>query len=226
MARVLLENVTKKFDEVVAVKNVHLEVNDMTTLIQVFAAIFCVFMLYNAFINFRKRKIGRYDFILWLFIWGAAMFASLFPEVLYLGSFFEVFGILRALDLFVIVGFLVTFSILFYIHTHLRKLEERQKKIVTETIPESITETEPSAGDTTSSAESTTDSQETDTSETTPSEYITEIEIYLDGDQENGIFLGKADYNLPSTEAGLIYGNDFADSGFKLKYENRITAAG
>jgi len=105
----------------------------MITPIQILAAIFCVFMLYNAFINFKKKKIGRNDFVLWLLIWSSAIFASLFPEVLYLGSFFEVFGILRALDLFVIVGFLVRFSILFYIHTHLRKLEERQKKIVTET---------------------------------------------------------------------------------------------
>ena len=47
-------------------------------------------------------------------------------------------------------------------------------------------------------------------------EDISEIEIYLDGDRESGIFLGNAVYCMTSEEAFMIYGEDFSESGFLL----------
>jgi Tol biopolymer transport system component len=79
------------------------------------------------------------------------------------------------------------------------------------------------SGTAASSETSNTSSQATDTaSETTAaplSEKVEDIQIYLDGDKNNGIFLGKADYGLPSSGAALIYGKDFADFGFNLKFD-------
>ena len=49
---------------------------------------------------------------------------------------------------------------------------------------------------------------------------ISEIEIYLDGDRENGIYLGEASYGLTSKEAYTIYGEDFSESGFLFTMEN------
>jgi Tol biopolymer transport system component len=76
---------------------------------------------------------------------------------------------------------------------------------------------------TTASSETTDTSQTSGTAaETTAaplSEKVEDIEIYLDGDKNNGIFLGKADYGLPSSDAALIYGEDFADFGFNLKFD-------
>ncbi len=51
-------------------------------------------------------------------------------------------------------------------------------------------------------------------------EGIQEIEIYLDGDRDNGIFLGKANYGLTSKEAFDIYGEDFSESGFLFAVDN------
>ena len=51
------------------------------------------------------------------------------------------------------------------------------------------------------------------------SDKVENIEIYLDGEKGSGIFLGKADYGLPSSDAALIYGEDFADFGFNLKFD-------
>ncbi len=53
-----------------------------------------------------------------------------------------------------------------------------------------------------------------------PPEDITKIEIYLDGDKNNGIFLGEAVYGLSSKEAFLIYGDKAADSGYVLVWDN------
>lgn len=73
----------------------------------------------------------------------------------------------------------------------------------------------------TSSVQSTPESMAQGTSaETTPgtlSENIEKIEIYLDGNKESGIFLGNADIGLPSSDAALIYGEEFTNFGFDLK---------
>jgi len=59
-----------------------------------------------------------------------------------------------------------------------------------------------------------------DKEETEDFENISKIEIYLDGDRENGIFLGEAEYGLPSEELSLIYGKNFLHSGFSLLSES------
>jgi hypothetical protein len=51
-------------------------------------------------------------------------------------------------------------------------------------------------------------------------EDIAAVEIYLDGNRENGIFLGEAEYGITSEEASMIYGEDFSDSGFLLSLDN------
>ncbi|MBM3708793.1 MAG: hypothetical protein FJW61_00020 [Actinobacteria bacterium] len=82
--------------------------------------------------------------------------------------------------------------------------------------------------ETTGTELSTTDTSQTTAETTTPEtseityestdESIRNIEIYLDGDRENGIYLGEAEYGLESSEAALIYGPDFSNFGFKLKF--------
>ena len=96
--------------------------------IQAIAAIFCLFMLYNVFINFKKKQITKMDFLFWCVLWISVIFASLFPNML--DSLFEVLGIFRALDLFVIIAFLLVFSITYYMQKTLRKVEHRQKEII------------------------------------------------------------------------------------------------
>lgn len=92
-----------------------------------------------------------------------------------------------------------------------------------ETTPGGIIDTgaEESSVSATSSVQGTSESTSEETSvQTTPetlSENIEKIEIYLDGNKENGIFLGNADIGLPSSDAALIYGEDFANFGFDLK---------
>jgi TolB protein len=79
---------------------------------------------------------------------------------------------------------------------------------------------ETSASDTTSiqgTSESAAEETSTETTPETLSENIEKIEIYLDGNKENGVFLGEADMGLPSNDAAQIYGEDFANYGFDLK---------
>jgi len=49
---------------------------------------------------------------------------------------------------------------------------------------------------------------------------ISVIEVYLDGDRNNGIFLGEAVYGRTSKEAFMIYGQDFSETGYILAMDN------
>lgn len=51
-------------------------------------------------------------------------------------------------------------------------------------------------------------------------EKVTAIEIYLDGNRDDGIFLGEAKYGLTSKDTFRIYGEDFSQSGFLLASNN------
>lgn len=62
-------------------------------------------------------------------------------------------------------------------------------------------------------------STESDKSEEETSENGT-IEFYLDGDRENGTYLGKTTCNIECPETLQLYGEDFKNTGFKFIREN------
>jgi len=46
------------------------------------------------------------------------------------------------------------------------------------------------------------------------------VRIYLDGDMENGIYLGAASYGTASSRAAELYGPDLADTGFSFRWKD------
>jgi len=91
-----------------------------------------------------------------------------------------------------------------------------------------VAETAQSSADTISEGASTatteTASTETvppleTTGPTQPDENIREIQIFLDGDKDNGIAMGKATYELDSPDAAQTYGQDFSKFGFSLDFD-------
>ncbi|MHB1345984.1 MAG: TolB family protein [Candidatus Humimicrobiaceae bacterium] len=73
----------------------------------------------------------------------------------------------------------------------------------------------------TQTTENTIDETTSSLSEGEKSSNIEKIEVYLDGTRENGgIFLGEAQYGLPSSETAALYGEKFANSGYSLKWKN------
>ena len=83
--------------------------------------------------------------------------------------------------------------------------------------PPSTTESEQT--DITIEEESEPVTKEEATQEEPDQEKISTIEIYLDGDRDNGIFLGEAAYGMTSKEAFTFYGENFSDTGFLLVKE-------
>ena len=46
------------------------------------------------------------------------------------------------------------------------------------------------------------------------------VKIYLDGDRDNGIYLGAATYGIESSRAAELYGTEFKETGFKFEWKN------
>jgi TolB protein len=126
------------------------------------------------------------------------------------------------MKILIIILIILFLSVAIFFGVMLIKKSTNDKKVASETTVEPTSEMTTTTEETTSTVTTGTTSTETVPGTTAvASENITEVEIYLDGDKANGIFLGKAEYNLPSADTELIYGKDFANSGFKLKFENK-----
>src|SRR3989338_7482009 len=92
--------------------------------IQVFAAIFGLFMIYLTYFYFKRKDLSTNDFILWLGVWLVFLWGILFPENL---DFFmyNILGVISVVQLFTIFGFIFFSIIIFYMYKTVRKSQRK-----------------------------------------------------------------------------------------------------
>jgi len=96
--------------------------------IQILSLLFACFMLYVAFIHFKKTNLTRVEFSLWVAIWSVFIFFALFPRVLdpLLARLF----IFRAMDLLMIVAFMILTYLGFQNHIGIKSLQRQHRSLV------------------------------------------------------------------------------------------------
>ncbi len=92
--------------------------------IQIIGILFGFFMIYYTFLNYKRKEFTVKEYGFWLVLWAAFIIITLFPE--FLDPVLKSLNIVRALDFFIIIGFLFVIGIIFYTYTIVRK---NQKKI-------------------------------------------------------------------------------------------------
>ncbi len=92
--------------------------------IQILGTFFGLFMVYYTFLHFKRKEFTLKEFTFWLFSWIIFIYVSLFPTTL--DFIVEKLSLTRAMDLFIIAGFMVMIAIFFYTYTLVRI---NQKKI-------------------------------------------------------------------------------------------------
>ena len=97
--------------------------------IQVFAAIFGLFMIYLTYFYFKRKDLSTNDFILWLGVWLVFLWGILFPENL---DFFmyNILGVISVVQLFTIFGFMFFSIIIFYMYKTVRKSQRKLEQLV------------------------------------------------------------------------------------------------
>jgi hypothetical protein len=92
--------------------------------IQVIGLIFALVMMYLIFLNFKRQEVRVGEFIFWIAVWCGFIALIFLPRLV--RPLLESLHIVRALDLFIIVGFM--FLIAFHFVTY-RIVRKNQRKV-------------------------------------------------------------------------------------------------
>ncbi|MBS3103271.1 DUF2304 domain-containing protein [Candidatus Woesearchaeota archaeon] len=99
--------------------------------IQIIGILFGFFMMYYTFLHYKRKEFTMREYGFWLILWALFIVITLFPDIL--DPILKSLSIARALDFFIIIGFLFLIGMIFYTYTNVRanqkKLEEVVRKI-------------------------------------------------------------------------------------------------
>lgn len=100
----------------------------MITGFGVIGLVFLLVMVYLTYIEYKKSRLTKINFAIWLFFWLlAAILVILQP---YVNSIISEFNIVRVLDLYMILGFMFLFYVVFYLFVVVKKSERRVEELV------------------------------------------------------------------------------------------------
>lgn len=91
--------------------------------LQFIAIAFALVMIYFAYINFRKGEINRFEFLIWIVMWGSAMVIVIFPETL--RKVAQTFQIARLLDLLIAGGFVLVSIMVSIAYIRTKRIEKK-----------------------------------------------------------------------------------------------------
>lgn len=96
--------------------------------IQIVAAVFALGMMYQAYLNFRRRDLTLTGFSLWAVLWVGLLAVSLLPG--FFQNFISVAHVARLLDLVTILGLLALTGISYRLYIAVRGLEKKISALV------------------------------------------------------------------------------------------------
>lgn len=102
----------------------------MITGLQLVAIVFALIMIYLAYLNYRRREIGKIEFISWWTIWVGATIIIIFPGLLQ--GFASTFFITRVFDFMVIGGFILVITLAYKAYIKSKSLERKIEGLVRE----------------------------------------------------------------------------------------------
>ncbi len=98
--------------------------------IQFLGLIFGLLMAYLSFLHYKRREFGKIQFISWEIIWFGFILVIIFPKIT--NVLFQELGIGRAMDFFIIIGFLFFTFLTFFSYTNINKIKASLEKQVRE----------------------------------------------------------------------------------------------
>ena len=96
--------------------------------IQILGILFGFFMMYYTFLEYKRKEFTIKEYSFWFIFWGFFVIITLFPQIL--DPVLKTLNIARALDFFIITGFLFFIFVIFYTYTIVRKNQKNLEEIV------------------------------------------------------------------------------------------------
>ncbi len=99
--------------------------------IQIITTLFAIFMIYVAFLHYKRRNLGLLEFLFWISVWLMLILFALFPKTL--DPLLSRFFVARAMDLVTIAALVILTYLGFANHIGVkftqRQMEELVRKI-------------------------------------------------------------------------------------------------
>ena len=96
--------------------------------IQILGLLFGFFMMYYTFLQYKRKEFTIKEYSFWFVFWAVFVATTLFPQVL--DPVLSTLNIARALDFFIIGGFLFLICAIFYTYTLVRKNQKKLEEVV------------------------------------------------------------------------------------------------
>ena len=96
--------------------------------IQIIGILFGFFMMYYTFLQHKRKEFTMKEYSFWFIFWAGFVVITLFPQIL--DPVLVTLNIARALDFFIIAGFLFLIFAIFYTYTIVRKNQRKLEEVV------------------------------------------------------------------------------------------------
>jgi len=84
-------------------------------------------MIYFTYLNYKRKEISKINFFFWSTLWIAGFFLIVFHKSI--NKILPEIQIVRVMDLYMILSFLVLFSLIFYIFKIVKRNEKKIEEI-------------------------------------------------------------------------------------------------
>ncbi len=98
--------------------------------LQILSVLFSLCMIYWSYLSYRRRTIHLIELVFWTCAWGAFALVVILPQTTTV--FLQNLQINRVMDLFMILGFMIIWVVLFANHIENRRLRNRLQELVRE----------------------------------------------------------------------------------------------
>lgn len=96
--------------------------------VQIVAILFGIFMLYVAFLHWRRRELKSLDFLFWGTLWFSFIAVTLFPY--FLQSLTQLLFFARVMDLLMVIAFMILAFMGFQNYVSNKKMEKKIESLV------------------------------------------------------------------------------------------------
>jgi len=96
--------------------------------IQLLGILFAIFMVYYTFLHHKRKELTIKEYSFWIGLWIVFIIFALLPQILM--PILKPIGFARALDFFIVAGFLFLIGSMFYIYLLVRGNQKRLEDIV------------------------------------------------------------------------------------------------
>lgn len=96
--------------------------------VQIIAVLFAIFMIYVAFLHFKRKDINGGEIFFWTFLWLGFIVITLFPNILQ--NLTKLLFFTRVMDLLMVAAFMILAFLGFQNHVSNRRMEKKIEELV------------------------------------------------------------------------------------------------